>query len=70
MNFALLFAIESDCNRFKKKHGLDDFIPLFIPVLIPDDSLSERERKNIYNNYIPISGRRKAADDYLPDFLK
>lgn len=66
MNFALLFAVESDARRFKKKNNLIEFEPEFIPIAIKVEPKSTR--KIYYTRLRDLKGK-ETVEDSLPDFF-
>lgn len=65
-NFALLFAVESDCRKWKKKNNIPkEYEPLFIAINLP---LEERSYRKIY--YKRLRDQRNKLEEDLPEFLK
>jgi len=66
MNFALLFLVESDAKRFKKRNSLLEFNTEFVPLQVIVDE--RKSYQKIY--YTRLKDKRNALEEDLPDFLK
>jgi hypothetical protein len=68
MNYALLFAVESDATRWRRKNNLPiEYQPIFIPINIKE---KPKSTEKIYYKRLKDLRGSESVNDVIPDFLK